>query len=435
MIDGLNYDSILGRDFLQFYQGNIDLYSGTLSLSFPLPFSSEQNLNQITVTDKDKSSTSVHAMFSFIVQPFSEILVPSTIKLPYPQGIVGLIFPASQLSVRYNLAGVVTLVSVSDETVPERILNPTTQPIKIYRNMKLGHFEKVEPSITTYSLKTSTPIVSTPPSKPHSDIEIDFSNTNLTSTQQQEIRKLLRTYSSVFSHSQTYLGRTSIVQHLINTGDHKPVKLRPYRTSPENLEEIRRQVQEMLQNDLIEESCSAWSAPVILVKKKDGSARFVVDYRALNKITSPVFPLPRIDETLDHLCGTKFFSTLDFCSGFWQIATSPCSKDKTAFITHDGLYQGKVLPMGLSGSPSCFQRIMTHVLRGLTYKKALVYLDDVIIYSKSFDQHLLDLEEVFQRFQAANIKLKPSKCLFAKNQVEFWVILSLLMVLVQIQTK
>lgn len=425
VINGLNYDAILGRDFLQFYQSNIDLHSGTLSLSFPLPFSSEPNLNFNTTPDIDNSSHSVHAMFSFILQPLSEMLVPAKINFVYPMGTIGLISPASQLSIRYNFVGATALVSVSDETtVPVRILNPTTQPITIFRNMKLGQFQKMNPSTTICSFQeppsTSQQVFSVSPTNADPDIEIDFSNTDLTLRQQEDIRKLLRTYSNVFSHSQTDLGRTSIVQHVIDTGDHKPIKLRPYRTSPENREEISRQVQEMLKNDLVEESCSAWSAPVILVKKKDGSARFVVDYRALNKITSSdVFPLPRIDETLDHLCGTKYFSTLDFRSGFWQIAMSPCSKDKTAFITHDGLYQWKVLPMGLSGSPSCFQRLMTHVLRGLTYKKALVYLDDVIIYSKSFDQHLLDLEEVFQRFQAANIKLKPSKCLFAKKQVEF----------------
>ena len=131
------------------------------------------------------------------------------------------------------------------------------------------------------------------------------------------------------------------------------------------------------------------------------------------------FPIPLIAETLDALHGTQFFSTLDLRSGFWQIPLDKSSRAKTAFITHRGLYEWTTLPFGINNSPGTFQRLMTHLLTNIQYKYALIYIDDVIVFSKSFDDHLLHLEEVFKRFRDANLKLKPSKCYFARSELEY----------------
>ncbi|PFX12172.1 Retrovirus-related Pol polyprotein from transposon 17.6, partial [Stylophora pistillata] len=176
----------------------------------------------------------------------------------------------------------------------------------------------------------------------------------------------------------------------------------------------------MLERGIVQESVSAWSSPVVLVKKKDGSMRFCVDYRKLNKVTKKdSFPLPLISDTLDSLSGTNVFSTVDTKSGYWQIELHPSAREKTAFATHNGLYEFLVMPFGLTNSGQSFQRLMGHILRGLEYRFALIYIDDIIIFSKSVDEHLVHLEEIFKRLREANIKLNPKKCDFVKQRVEY----------------
>ncbi len=160
---------------------------------------------------------------------------------------------------------------------------------------------------------------------------------------------------------------------------------RAYRTSPVLRKEIDNQVQKLLDADLIEPSHSPWASPVILVRKKDGSYRFCIDYRRLNSITiKDAHPLPRVDDSLDALSGATLFSTLDLSSGYWQIQMEDASREKTAFTTGDSLYHFKVMPMGLTNAPPTFQRLMELVLRGLHWSKTLVYLDDIIVFSKTF---------------------------------------------------
>ena len=174
----------------------------------------------------------------------------------------------------------------------------------------------------------------------------------------------------------------------------------------------------MCENNIAQPSTSPWGSPVVLVKKKDGTMRFCVDYRKLNAVTKKdSFPLPLISEVLDSLNETKFFSTLDLKSGYWQIELDPATQEKTAFVTHNGLFEFSVLPFGLTNSPASFQRLMGHILRGLEYKCALIYIDDIIIFSKTIDDHLKHLEEIFLRLNDANLKLNPTKCVFAKQEI------------------
>nr|WP_253310135.1 reverse transcriptase domain-containing protein [Rickettsia endosymbiont of Ceutorhynchus assimilis] len=215
-------------------------------------------------------------------------------------------------------------------------------------------------------------------------------------------------------------GRTSLIQHKIDTGLAHPIRQPPRRMPVAKQQEVENQIDKMLQEGIIEESNSPWSAPVVLVTKKDGSLRFCVDYRKLNDVTKKdSFPLPRIDDTLTTLSGSKWFSTLDLKSGYWQVAIHDDEKEKTAFSTGSGLYQFNVMPFGLCNAPATFERLMHLVLRGLTWRTCLVYLDDVMIMGNSFQEHLNNLKEVFDRFRNANLKLNPNKCFLFQKKVEF----------------
>ena len=194
----------------------------------------------------------------------------------------------------------------------------------------------------------------------------------------------------------------------------------PHRLGPEKEAEAEKQVQELLQKGLIEPAGGAWSSPVVLVKKKDQSWRFCVDYRRLNAVTQQdAYPLPRIDESLEALAGSRYFTTLDLLSGYWQVPLDADAQEKSAFITRSGLWKWKVLPFGLTSAPATFQRLMEQVLRGLHWKTALLYLDDVIVIAPDFQSHLDRLAEVLQRLQQAGLKLKPKKCELLQTEVRY----------------
>jgi hypothetical protein len=198
--------------------------------------------------------------------------------------------------------------------------------------------------------------------------------------------------------------------HVIDTGDAKPVKVhgRPY-TPPEHLL-IDKFIKEGLEEGIIRPSNSPWSAPIILVKKANGETRVCVDFRSLNALTRKnSYPLPRIDEAYQFLKGAIWFTCIDLKSGFWQVSMDPSSIEKTAFGTKKGSYEFLVMPSGLCNAPATFQSMMNDILRPVLDKCALVYLDDVVIYSSSFEQHIKDVTKVLQLLDGANLVLSPKK--------------------------
>ncbi len=209
-------------------------------------------------------------------------------------------------------------------------------------------------------------------------------------------------------------------QRPIDTGEHRPIRLPPRRLPITKQDVEQAEVQKMLDRGVIEPCQSSWASQVVLVTKKDRSTRLCVDYRKVKEVTrKDAYPLPRIDDTLDALRGSQYFSTLDLYSGYWQVKMDPADIDKTAFVTRQGLFRFTVMPFGLCNALATFERLMELVLSGLNWKIFLIYLDDVIVYGGNFHDSLDRLKIVWQRIREANLKLKPSKCCLMRDRVPF----------------
>ena len=231
----------------------------------------------------------------------------------------------------------------------------------------------------------------------------------------RKIFDTLASFPDVFNEG---LGHTSVLSHHINTGNSTPIRQYPRRLPFHYRGEVEKQVKDMLQQGVVQPSTSPWASPVVLVKKKDGSYRFCVDYRKLNLVTEQdAHPLPRVDDLLDSLNGNCLFSTLDLRSGYWQVSMSPEDKQKTTFITPHGLYEFLRMPYGLCTAPATFARALGIILSGLSYDICLCYFDDVIIFSKTIDEHCQRLTTVLQRFRDHGLRVKVSKCSFGADNV------------------
>ena len=231
----------------------------------------------------------------------------------------------------------------------------------------------------------------------------------LEETQQYDLRQLTNEFVEAMRDTP---GRTAIIEHDIETGTARPIRLPPYRLPHAYRETVKKEIAEMLEHGVIEPSTSEWSAPIVLVKKKDGTMRFCVDYRRLNGVSeADAYPMPRIDEMIDRLGQAKYITTLDLTKGYWQVPLTKKAQTKTAFVTPFGLYHFNVMPFGLQGAPATFQRLMDRVLQGLE-EYAAAYLDDVVIYSSNWKDHLYHLRQVLERIQDAGLTMKLSKCQF-----------------------
>ena len=206
----------------------------------------------------------------------------------------------------------------------------------------------------------------------------------------------------------------------INTGDATPIRSRPYPTSPAKRKIIDAEIDKMLLQGVIYKRPSAWAAPVVVVPKPDGSWRFCVSYVALNGVTKKdAYPLHRADSLPSLLEGKCWFSAADLQSGFWQCPLEEDAQLKTGFVCHRGQYVFRVMPFGLCNAPSAFQRLMDHTLGDMLYKNAFIFIDDALISSVEFDEHLEHVEEMFERLKKNKLKIKLKKCHFFQTEIEY----------------
>ena len=290
--------------------------------------------------------------------------------------------------------------------------NHRPEPLQLHAGQSIGVLEVVHLAEAPASAPPSS-THPTPPCQPPLP-------ENLSPLQQQQLNELFKEFQDVFSQGDDDLGNTPLLEHGIET--HGPPLRQPYRRqNPAVRREEMTQVQQMLSSNVIRPSNSPWASPVVMVRKKDGSLRFCVDFRQLNAATiKDAHPLPRIDDLLDALHGAKWFSTLDLKSGYWQVPIAEQDKEKTAFRTSSGqLFEFNQVPFGLCNAPATFSRLMDRVLAGLHWETCLFYLDDIIVFSSTWEEHLARLREVFERLRHAKLKLGAAKCTFAAKEVSY----------------
>lgn len=306
--------------------------------------------------------------------------------------------------------------------VPVRICNLSAHTVRIPPHSLLCSLNKVEVVDHWNPQPTDEKQSATDdPDNSNTDLGWKINTESLTPEQLQRAKQVLGNWHHIFSTSSTDLGKTDIVQHRIRLVDDIPFK-QPYRRIPPSMyEEVRQHLKGMLESGAIRESKSPYSSNIVLIRKKDGALRLCIDMRQLNaKTVKDAYSLPRINDTIDTLVGARYFSKLDLHSGFWQVEIAEEDRHKTAFSVGPlGFYECNRMAFGLTNAPATFQRLMETCMGDLNLQECLIYLDDVLVFSDTFDEHLKRLQGVFQRIEKHGLKLKPSKCEFFKTQVSY----------------
>lgn len=347
--------------------------------------------------------------------------------------------PRSEQVIKINIQNIkegdviVPYTKIQDMEIPEcitkvhnyqaicSILNPSNSQISIdsLESIKVEKFDEYEIPTKNYSNFNNLNF-----EKYKFDVSM-VRTEHMNSEEREVIIKLLKDYSDIFHIEGNQLTFTSKIKHSIKTSDEIPVYTKSYRYPEVHRNEVQRQISSMLEQKIIRPSHSPWSSPIWVVpKKRDASGktkwRVVIDFRKLNEKTiGDRYPLPNINELLDKLGRCQYFSTIDLASGFYQVEMSEEDIPKTAFNAENGHYEYLRMPMGLKNSPATFQRIMDNILRGIQNEKCLVYLDDIIIFSTSLQEHVNRLKEVFDRLRQSNFKIQLDKSEFLRKEVAY----------------
>lgn len=306
------------------------------------------------------------------------------------------------------------------------VFNHSSEDVWLRPNVKLGvinpgcvkNFVRLQVSQDELTVEIGADNKSASPIPETVDTLID--GVNASPEQKQLFRGILVAHQGAFAASEFDLGCTNLTSHRIVTTDNIPVTAPYRRVPPHELQTLKEHLQKLLEAGVIQESNSPYSAPVVIVHKRRGGIRLCVDYRALNaKSIRAAHPLPRIDESIDALRGSRFFSVLDLKSAYHQLPMHSDSQEKTAFTTPFGLFEYCRMPFGLSGAPASFQALMDNTFRDDLYQIMMCYLDDIVVFSETFEEHVVRLGTVLQRLEDAGLKVELSKCEFFKERVVF----------------
>lgn len=308
------------------------------------------------------------------------------------------------------------VISLGEENVLP-VFNNSDQPVEYLKNVVVarGFTCIAEDPNLPFNMLTTSSI-----SLPQLTLAEIRANEKLSQVEKERLLETLNRYRGCFARDLSQLGKSSSTKMSIKLTDDIPITYRPYRLPYSEREKVREIVQDLLDNDVIQESHSPYASPILLVRKKNGETRLCVDYRALNRKTlKDKYPLPRIDDLLDRLKGCQYFSSLDLASGYHQIPLDEESVPKTAFITPDGHYEYLRMPFGLVNAPAVFQRTMNEILGSFRFSTALAYLDDILIPSSDVENGLKALELVLGLIEQSGMTLRLNKCSFLQTSIAY----------------
>ena len=323
------------------------------------------------------------------------------------------------------------LVTVTNGVAYVPVVNVGTTGATVHSKQVLGalhlvegveepqlHFDEGDKQVAQVSLVSAQAAVGPPPTILDSIAALHWPE--LPAVAEKQAKELLGRYSDVFAKQEGDLGCTDEITHEIPLIDEAPIRQRYRRIPPTQWQAVKDHIKQLLDSKVIRESSSPYASPIVLVKKKTGELRMCVDYRQLNaKTRKDAHPLPRIEESLDGLSGAQWFSTIDLASGYHQVPVAEADKAKTAFCTPFGLFEFERMPFGLCNAPGTFQRLMERIFGDQSLQSVLLYLDDVIVFSTSIEQHVARLEMVLSRLQQKGLKAKLSKCQFFRTEVQY----------------
>ena len=329
--------------------------------------------------------------------------------------IEGTIEPSESLPGGIIIPG--TVVSIADKKITVCMTNMTRKTVHIPRRQKIAYF--VNSTIVDPNVNKSSEGERKEQEQRNTEVKLDLDDTELNGAQKKKLQDLCNKYKDIFATKTTELGKASGVKQKIVLKNETPFQERARRIPPGMYQEVKQHIKEMLACGAIRHSNSPWASNVVFVRKKDGSLRLCLDFRKLNSQTvRDAYMLPLIETTLDGLAGAKYFTSLDLQSGYWQVEIEEEDKAKTAFrVDGVGFFECNRMPFGLTNAPAVFQRLMEQTLADLS--NVLVYIDDIIVHSKTFELHLQDLEDCFGRLRKAGLKLKPSKCQLCRREVKY----------------
>ncbi|MEW8546417.1 MAG: reverse transcriptase family protein, partial [Candidatus Thiodiazotropha sp.] len=447
-------DGLLGIDVLQNGKGgpaDLLLSKGVLVVK-----NKEVPIIQVGLKSKVRRVTSAD---HFVIPPQAESVIDVFVERDDSDDFSCenkcLIEPTEHFQESYPLKMAPTLIDINEGcTCKVRILNPFPTSVSIKQDAEVGKAEPIagnphvlfqqenEKEENNFN-KARRIVIERKTEELHEDPELigvtrkveesqvesvpehlkdlyDRSTENLTKDEKQRVANLLSNHQDTFSRSEWDIGVTHLTEHAIKTEGKGPVRLPPRRVPLAHADKEKEAIEDMKAKGVIRDSVSPWASPICLVTKKNGGVRLCVDYRKVNELVKPDgFPLPRVQDCLDAVAESKWYSTFDLTSGYYQIPLKQEDIPKSAFVCKYGHFEMTRMPFGLNSAASTFQRTMELALQGLQWVTCLIYIDDIVVYGKNFDEHISRVEEVLDRMRKAGLKLKPEKSNMFQTSVVF----------------
>ncbi|CAF0825482.1 unnamed protein product [Adineta steineri] len=413
-------DCLVGIDWIRNNSVTLDIYNQQLT--------ARSGNRQATVkleTDMESISFPVRSINKIMIPPYQQVIVKAHVPISSSQKT--LFTPRPHLEYNKSIELPSAVLNIQHYTTYLTISNPTNRRCILAPNTRLGDVIQMGSAFTLSTITrsmcpTSSPnnIIQTPPPESITSI-INNLTRHIPSLNddQHKLRTILTKYSAIFDTVNPRIADTTSV-HTIRTGDAATQNSRAYPQNNEQRTETEKIIDKMLHAKQIRPSISPWSSPMLLARKKDGSFRFVVGYRKLNAITTKdAYPMPTIEETLQKLGGHTFFTKMDLASDYFQIPIREEDKPKTAFTTARGLYEFNVLPQGLRNASASFQRIMNTILVNKRESYCIVYMDDILIFSETFNDHLQHVEEIMRILDKHRFTVSPAKCSMAQSNIDY----------------